>query len=328
MVLLVKKLSMSDQGVPLPEARAATVRRRSRGMTMRTREALQGYLFASPWLLGLCVLTVGPMIYSFYISFTHYDVLSPPVWLGLANYHDLFLADPMFWTALGNTVYYTIFSVPLGLLGSLLLALLLNRQVRGIALFRAAYYIPTVISTVPVAILWTWLLDPNAGLINQALSLVGIHGPTWLASPEWSKPSLVLMSLWGIGGATMVIYLAGLQGIPQHLYEAAEIDGASTWTRFRQITVPMLSPTTFFNLIMGIIGSFQVFTQAWVMTQGGPLDSTTFYSLYLYKEGFQYLYMGYASAMAWVLLVITLALTLFNFALARRWVYYEGGLTG
>jgi multiple sugar transport system permease protein len=295
---------------------------------MRTKEALQGYLLASPWLIGLFIFTLGPMLFSLYISFTHYDIVSAPVWLGLANYHDLFLADPMFWTALWNTVFYTAFSVPLGLIGSLLLALLLNRPVRGIALFRAAYYIPTVVSTVPATILWVWLLDPTAGLVNQGLALVGIHGPTWLHSPDWSKPGLILMSLWGIGGATMVIYLAGLQGIPQQLYEAAQIDGANKWAQFRHITIPMLSPTTFFNLIVGIIASFQVFTQAYIATQGGPLNSTTFYSLYLYREGFQYLYMGYASAMAWVLLLITLGLTLLNFRLARRWVYYEGGLTG
>jgi len=319
---------MSEHVVPLSGAGAGRERGRASGMSMRRKEALQGYLFASPWLLGLCIFTIGPMAVSLYISFTHYDILSPPVWLGLANYHDLFLGDPMFWTALGNTGYYTVFSVPLGMLGSLLLALLLNRKVRGIALFRAAYYIPTVISTVPVSILWVWLLDPSAGLINSALGLVGIHGPTWLASPDWSKPSLILMSLWGIGGATMVIYLAGLQGIPQHLYEAAQIDGATKWKQFRHITLPMLSPTSFFVLIIGIIASFQVFTQAWVMTQGGPLDSTTFYALYLYKEGFTYLYMGYASAMAWVLLVITLILVLINFVMSRRWVYYEGGLTG
>jgi multiple sugar transport system permease protein len=295
---------------------------------MRTREAIQGYLFASPWLIGLLIFGIGPMAFSLYISFTIYPVLSPPTWIGLANYHDLFLGDPLFWTALGNTAYYVAFAVPLGLLGSLLLALLLNLKVRGVALFRTAYYIPTVISTVPVYILWVWLLDPGAGLVNQVLGLVGIHGPTWLASPDWSKPSLILMSLWGIGGATMVIYLAGLQGIPQHLYEAAQIDGAGRWARFRNVTLPMLSPTIFFNLIIGIIASFQIFTQAFVMTSGGPLNSTLFYSFYLYREGFQYLYMGYASAMAWVLLVITLALTLFNFALARRWVYYEGGLAG
>jgi len=315
---------MSDQVVPLSGAGAGRERGRVRGMSMRRKEALQGYLFASPWLLGLFIFTIGPMAFSLYISFTRYDILSPPTWLGLANYHDLFLGDPMFWTALGNTLYYTVFSVPLGMLGSLLLALLLNRQVRGIALFRAAYYIPTVISTVPVSILWIWLLDPSAGLINTALAVVGIHGPTWLASPEWSKPSLVLMSLWGIGGATMVIYLAGLQGIPQHLYEAAQIDGATKWKQFRHITLPMLSPTSFFVLIIGIIGSFQVFTQAWVMTQGGPLDSTTFYSLYLYKEGFNYLYMGYASAMAWVLLAIILAVTLVILRTSSHWTHYEG----
>ena len=173
---------MSNDVVPLLGARA---RGRRRGLSMRTKEALQGYLFASPWLIGLFIFTLGPMLFSLYISFTHYDILSPPVWLGLANYHDLFLADPMFWTALWNTVFYTAFSVPLGLIGSLLLALLLNRPVRGIALFRAAYYIPTVVSTVPATILWVWLLDPTAGLVNQALALVGIHGPTWLASPDW-----------------------------------------------------------------------------------------------------------------------------------------------
>jgi multiple sugar transport system permease protein len=317
---------MSNDAFYRPEAGTARGRRGSRGLSLRSKEALQGYLFASPWLIGLFVFAIGPMCFSLYISFTIYPILTPPVWVGLANYHDLFLADPLFWTSLGNTAYYVVFAVPLGMLGSLMIALLLNRKVRGVTLFRTAYYIPTVISTVPVYILWTWLLDPNAGLINQALGLVGIHGPTWLASPDWSKPSLILMSLWGIGGATMVIYLAGLQGIPHHLYEAAQIDGAGRLAQVRHITLPLLSPTTLFVLIIGIIGSFQVFTQAWVMTQGGPMNTTTFYSYYLYKEGFQYLYMGYASAMAWVLLIIILALTLLNFGLSRRWVYYEGEL--
>ena len=206
---------------------------------------------------------------------------------------------------------------------ALFLAVLLNQKVRGLALFRTIFYLPSVTSGVAVSLLWMWLLDPNGGLVNTLLSYLGIRGPLWLQSPVWSKPALILMSLWGTGG-TMVIYLAGLQGIPEQLYEAASIDGANSWARFRHITIPMLSPTIFFTLIIGVINSFQAFTQAYVMTSGGPVNSTLFYVYYIYRRGFQYLHMGYACALAWILFVILLFFTAMQFKLSSQWVFYEG----
>lgn len=291
--------------------------------TLRAREALTFYLFLAPWLLGFLLFTIGPILASAALSFTQYDIVTPPRAIGVANYRDLFASDRLFGVSLFNTGYYVLFFVPLQIALSLALALLLNLEVHGIPIYRTLFYIPSIVPAVANSILWIWIFQPQWGLLNYGLSLLGIEGPLWLSSIEWSKPSLILMSLWGSGGA-MIIFLAGLQGIPQHLYEAAELDGANRWRRFWHVTLPMLTPTTFFVLVLGVIGSFQVFTQAYIMTGGGPANSTLFYMLYLYRRAFVFQNMGYASAMAWILFVIIFLLTVVQFATARRWVYYEG----
>lgn len=283
---------------------------------------LTGYLFISPWIIGFLVFTAYPMIMSLYYSFTEYNVLRPPEWIGLDNYRELFFEDERFITTLKNSAYYVVFSVPVGLTLGFLVALLLNQKVFAMRVWRTLYYLPAVTPIVATVVLWLWVLDPNFGLINLTLNLVGVAGPAWLASPTWSKPALIMVSLWGIG-ASMVIYLAGLQGIPQHLYEAASIDGANAWQKFRNITIPMMSPVLFFNLIVGLIAAFQVFDVAYVATRGGPVDSTLFYVLYLWYNAFDYFRMGYASAMAWVLFVIILVVTLITFKGVARHVYYE-----
>lgn len=287
------------------------------------REAIYGYLFASPWILGFLLFVIGPILVSLILSFCNYEILTPAQWVGWSNYKRLLNDDPIFWKSLWNTVYYTCFGVPLGMVSALGFALLLNQKIRSIALFRTIYYLPSVVAGVAVFILWMWLFNPQTGLLNAFLGLFGIKGPSWIYDPVWSKPSLILMGLWTVGGGTL-IYLAGLQGIPEQYYEAAQIDGAGNWKQFIHVTLPMLSPTIFFNLIMGVIGSFQVFTQAYVMTAGGPVDSTRFYVFYLFQLAFQYFYMGYASAMAWLMFLLILILTLIQFKFASRWVYYEG----
>jgi len=289
----------------------------------RRREALAFYLTISPWLIGFLFLTVGPMIYSLYISFTRWDLLTDPVWVGLRNYAAKMPADDRFWQALKVTVIYTLAYVPLELIGGLALAILVHNQIRGVRIFRTIFYLPTVLAGVAFVVVWLWMLNPRGGLINLVLAQVGIVGPRWLLDPDWALSALILMSFWGWGRA-MVIYLAGLQAIPGELYEAAAIDGASHRTRFWRITLPLLTPTIFFNLILSIIGTFQTFTNAFVATNGGPLDSTLFFVLYLYKRAFEFLDMGYASAVAWVLFIIILALTLLVFRSQRFWVFYTG----
>lgn len=291
--------------------------------SLRGREAATGYVFAAPWLLGLLIFTLGPIIASFALSFTDYPIVKAPQWVGFENYHTLLTDDPLFWTSLSNTLYYTMLVVPLNMALGLGIAILMNEPLPGMRLFRTLYYLPSVVSGVAVSVLWAWILNPDFGLINTLLGYIGLPGPPWLASDVWSKPSLILMSLWGVGGS-MVIYLAGLQGIPAHLYEAAEIDGAGALSRFRHVTLPMMSPTLLFTLIVNTIGSFQVFTQAYVITGGGPVNSTLFYVLYLFRNAFEFFKMGYASAMAWILFLIILGLTFLQLRLARRWVYYEG----
>ncbi|MGI6207767.1 MAG: carbohydrate ABC transporter permease [Anaerolineae bacterium] len=283
-----------------------------------------GYIMASPWLIGFFLLTLAPIFASMYFSFTKYTVLQPPEWVGLQNYRTMLTDDPRFMTALYNTFYYTIFQVPLSLVLALTVAILLNQGMPGENLFRTVYYMPSVVSGVAMAMLWLWLFDPNLGLVNEVLSWFGIRGPLWMQSPSWSKPALILMSMWGIGGQ-MVIFLAGLQGVPQEMYEAAEVDGAGWFRKIRAVTVPLITPTIFFNLIMGMIGSFQVFTSAYVMTNGngGPVNSTLFYVLYLYQNAFRFFEMGYASGMAWILFLIIMVFTLIQFGVAGRWVYYE-----
>lgn len=291
--------------------------------SMAQREARTFYLLISPWLLGFVLFVLGPMLASLGISFTRWDLLSPATFVGLANYEEMFTSDPLFWQSLKVTAVYTAAYVPLELTGGLVLALLMNQKLRGVSVFRTIYYLPSVLPGVAFVVLWMWLLNPNVGLINTLLGYVGIEGPRWLADPHWALPALLVMSLWGLG-RTMVIYLASLQGIPQHLYEAAAIDGAGSWHSFWRITLPLLTPTIFFNLVLSVISTFQTFTSAYVATNGGPLDSTLFYVLYLFRQAFQYFAMGYASALAWVLFLIILALTLLIVRSADRWVYYEG----
>ena len=300
--------------------------RKTRRGKMERREERAFYLFISPWIIGFILFSAGPVLGSFVISFTQWSMLSAPSWTGPTNYQRL-VNDPLFWQALANTLYFAAGSVGLGLILSFLLALLLNQQVKGMAPFRTIFYLPSVCSGVAVAILWTTIFNPDFGLINSALRAVGITGPQWLADPSWAMPAMIVMSLWGVGGS-MVIYLAGLQGIPQLLYEAAALDGAGALRKFWHVTVPMMSPIIFFNLIVGVIGSFQAFVQMYVMTNGGPANATLVYLLYLYRTAFEDFDMGYASALAWVLFLILLAITLGQLVLAKRWVYYEGGLKG
>ncbi len=285
------------------------------------KEALTGYLFASPWFIGMILFTVFPIIASIAYSFMDYNILQPPQWVGLSNYSALF-HDELFWRSLFNTLYYVILSVPLGLIIGLAIALMLNADIKGIAVYRTLYYIPSIVPIVAGSILWSWMFNPNFGILTNIVEFFGLGAPGWLSDPAWAKPSLILMSLWGAGGG-MIIYLAGLKNIPKTYYEAAEIDGAGAIHRFVHITLPMLSPTLFFQLIMGLIGSFQVFTQAFVMTNGGPNDSTLFYVLYLYNNAFRFWKMGYASALAWVLFAIIMILTWLNFKVSKHWVHYD-----
>src|SRR5690606_1109514 len=289
----------------------------SRLRTHTAREAAAGYLFLSPWLIGFFVFGLYPMGMSLYYSLCRYDVLRVPQYIGLENYSALLTADPYFGLAVWNTVIYTVLRTPLAILGSLLLAGLVNQTVRGVKFFRTAYFLPSIITGVVLSVIWLWLFNPSVGLVNVALGWFGIEGPLWLQSPDWSKPALVLMGLWSVGGARMIVFLAALQGIPDHLYEAVEIDGGGAWAKLRHVTLPMLSPVIFLWTVLEVIFSFQVFTEAYVMTQGGPLNSTLFYNLYLYYKAFDDFEMGYASAMAWLLLVITLVVTAVQFRLGR-----------
>jgi len=284
------------------------------------KEYYAGYFFASPWFLGFLIFGGGPLLFSFIMSFCDYNVLSPPKWVGFENYNFM-LKDPLFYKSLWNTVYMTI-SVPLGMIVSLGIALLLQREWRGMATYRTLFYLPAIMPAVAASILWLWIFNPQEGMMNAILSRLGITGLNWLQDPNWSKPALILMSLWSAGGS-MIIWLAGLKTIPVQHYEAAEMDGAGPFRKFFYITLPMLSPYILFNLIMGFISTFQIFTQAFIMTQGGPVDSTLFYAYYLFKNGFQYLRMGYASALAWVLFAIILILTIIQLKVFQKWVYYE-----
>jgi multiple sugar transport system permease protein len=301
----------------------AILPRQPRKRSLARREAITFYLLISPWLLGFLLFVLGPMIASLGLSFTRWDLLSPAEFVGLRNYQKMFTRDPLFWQALKVTAIYTIFYVPIELTGGLLLAMIMNQKLRFRSAFRTIYYLPSVLPGVAFVVLWMWILNPNAGLLNTLLSYVGIDGPRWLADPDWALPALLMMSLWGLG-RSMVIYLAGLQGIPEQLYEAAAIDGAGQWQAFWRITLPVLTPTIFFTLVLSIISTFQTFTSAFVATDGGPLDSTLFYVLYLYRQAFQFFNMGYASALAWVLFVVILALTLIIVRSSDRWVYYGG----
>ena len=294
--------------------------RRSSRSGSRLRTHLWGYLFIAPWLFGFLVFTLGPFVASFYLGFTRWGLLDTPVFIGLRNYWDL-VHDYLFIKSLINTAYYTAFHVPLSMLLAFLLALLLNQRIRGIPIYRTLFYLPSITASVATAILWVYLLQPD-GIVNAVLAHVGIAGPPWLADSFWAMPSLILISLWSIGG-TMIIYLAGLQGVPQHLYEAAVIDGAGRWQKALHVTVPMMTPTILLTAILGVIGSFQVFDNAFIITAGGPANATLVYILLLYQNAFEYFKMGYAAAMAWVLFLIVLVVTLIQLRVARTWVYYE-----
>ncbi|MDZ7373323.1 MAG: sugar ABC transporter permease [candidate division KSB1 bacterium] len=279
-------------------------------------------LFSSPWWIGLALFVIGPMIASVIISFTQWDIITPPKWVGLRNYLRLFRDDPLFWKSLRVTAVYTFVLVPLQLALSLAVSVLLNQKVKFLGLFRTIFYLPTVLPVVASALLWLWILNPE-GILNFFVGLLGIPRQNWLTDERLALPSIMLMSLWGSFGTSMVIFLAGLQGVSPSLYDAARIDGAGSWACFRHVTLPMISPVLFFNFVMGVIGTFQVFTQGYLLTDGRPNNSTLFYVLYLYRSGFEYLKMGYASAMAWVLFVIILAVTLLILRSSSLWVYYE-----
>lgn len=296
----------------------------ARTTNQRGKQNLIGYLFISPWLVGFLAFTAWPFLRSIHLSFTRYNIVSEPLWVGLANYRMLLTQDELFWKSAWVTIKYAAISVPIAIVIGVGLALLLNANVRGIATFRTIFFLPSIVPTVATSVLFIWLLNPNIGLFNRMLRVVGIDGPAWLNTAPWAFYSLVMMALWGVGGS-MVIYLAGLKDIPAHLYEAATLDGANAFRKMRHITLPMLTPVIFFNLVMGIVGAFQTFTQAYVITpNGGPQDSTYFYSLYLYNRAWKYLDMGYASAMAWMLFLVIVALTAAVFRTQRRWVHYGG----
>jgi multiple sugar transport system permease protein len=293
--------------------------------SMKAREAKWGYIFLTPWLLGLAIFILGPIIASAYFSLTQYSIVKPPQFVGLDNYITAFTDDSLFWSSLGRTFRYALVVVPLGLIGSLFLAILLNQGLKGTTMFRTLFFLPSLTPAVALALLWTWLFHPSVGPINVALSWFGIDGPGWLADKDWALPALIIISLWAfIGGNQMLIFLAGLQGVPQEFYEAAEIDGAGPWARFWAVTLPLITPTLFFNLVLGIIGALKVFTLAFVATLGGPSYATWFYALHIYRQAFEYFRMGYGSALAWIFVVILLVFTLVQLWLSKRWVYYAG----
>lgn len=287
------------------------------------KKDLVGYAFIAPWLLGFLVFTLGPFLSSVYLSFTRYDIVSSPKWIGAANYA-LMLGDQTFWSSLLLTFEYALVAVPLGIVAGVALALLLNAQIRGVGVFRTIFFIPSIVPMVATTVVFIWLLNPQIGLVNRLLGGLGIIGPAWLKQPIWTFWSLILMSLWSVGGS-MVVYLAGLKDIPTHLYEAARLDGANAWQRMRYVTLPMLSPVIFFNLVMGVISAFQYFTQPYMLLQqAAPEESTRFFAVYLFERAWRYLDMGYASAMAWVLFLIVVLVTGLLFRTQKRWVHYGG----
>ena len=295
------------------------VRRR---FTQRTEDVFTAYLCLLPWIIGFLVFTLGPLTFSFGLSFFRADLLTRNIFIGLENYSEL-VRDPLFLKSLRVTAIYAFVSVPLGAVTALAVALLLNQKVVGLGLWRTVYYLPSVISGVAVAVLWMQIFNPRMGLINNMLKVVGIEGPSWIFDSDWALPSLIIMSLWAVG-ANMLLYLAGLQGIPTHLYEAAKIDGANIVRRFWHVTIPMLTPTIFFNVVISLIAAFQFFTQSFIMTNGGPNNSTLSMVLFLYRKAFQQTRFGYASAVAWVLFAIIIGFTLMFMRSSSWWVYYAG----
>ncbi len=290
-------------------------------MNRQTRTAL---LFASPWLIGFSVFLAYPVAASLYYSMCDYSVLRPPVWIGTLNFRNL-IKDEVFWISLKNTAIYAGMALPLGMATAIALALLLNTKVRGMTVYRTIFFLPSLVPTIPLAVLWLWVFNGEHGILNEVLRRVGLPAPNWLSDTAWSKPALALMALWGAGNA-MVIYLAGLQDVPTEMYEAAELDGAGWWARTRNVTMPFLSPVILFNGIMGIIGTLQVFAEPYVMFPGGsPARSTYFYTMYLFDNAFIYHKMGYACAMGWIMFLIILVLTLVALRISEKHVHYQGG---
>jgi multiple sugar transport system permease protein len=302
-----------------------TVIQRARHLSREERRALRiGLMFISPWIIGFLGFRLIPFLMSFYYSFTFYPVLETPKWIGLDNFIRL-ADDPRFLTSLYNTAYYAFFAVPLGALSGISLAMLLNMKVRGMSIWRTIFYLPSITPVVATSLVWLWMFNPRAGVVNFILSLFGIRGPGWLGSPEWAKPALILMSLWGVGGA-VVIYLAALQDVPRELVEASQLDGANVPQQIWHVTLPMISPVILFNVITGLIGAFQFFTEVHVMTggSGSPADSTMMMSIYLWQSAFRFFKMGYASAQAWVLFVIIVVFTVIMFRVSGKVIYYGG----
>lgn len=303
---------------------AIVAARRTGKNVMRRREARAGLLFILPWLLSLLIFTSYPVLAAFYLSFTDYNIVQPPRWVGLQNYRTMFTTDTAFWTAVWNSTYYALLSVPLGLVISLGLALIMNLGAKGIGIYRTIFYLPALAPPVAGTIVFILMFDPSNGLINVLLEMVGLPTPGWFTDPTWSKPGLIILSLWGVGTGAL-IFLAGLKEIPQTLLDAAAIDGANAWQRFRHVTIPLLTPVILFNLVMGVIYSFQVFTQALVIggTTGQPLESTLMIMVHIYRNAFRYFAMGYASTLAVVLFLAVLVVTLAILWSARAWVHYE-----
>ena len=302
------------------------------------REAVWGLFFVSPWILGLIIFTVGPILASLYWSFTEFDILGTPTWIGMDNYVKALglgkvfpfwaeiTEDRLFYTAVGKTLVYAGITVPIGTMSSLLLAILLNQNLKGTYLYRTLFFIPHLVPAIASIMLWKFLMHPRIGLINTGLAQIGIQGPGWLNHPKTAMMSVVLIGLWGsIGGNRMLIFLAGLQGVPAELYEASELDGANAWHKFWNVTMPMISPTVLFNLLLGIIGALQVFNIAFVGTQGGPSYATWFFALHIYRQAFEYFRMGYGSALAWLFAVALIIFTAIQMRLSESWVFYAGG---
>jgi len=278
--------------------------------------------FLFPTIIGFMFFYIGPIIASFIISFTQWDLIRPPQWIGLGNYERMFFNTPLFWTVIKNTFHFALLNVPLCMVLPLLLAIILNKQLKGISIFRSAFFLPAVLSTVAIGIVWQWLYHQEFGIINYSFELLGFEGPAWLNSPKWAMWSLVIMNVWKSLGYNMVIFLAGLQNIPEEYYDAAKIDGARGWQEILHITVPLVSPSTFFVLIITLINSFQVFEQTFMLTQGGPAYATLTISYYIYQQAFQFSRMGYGAALSYVMFLILLGFTVIGLRYQRRWVHY------
>jgi multiple sugar transport system permease protein len=288
-----------------------------------TRAFLTLLAFISPWLLGFLFFVVYPVLASLYYSFTNYNVLQAPEWVGLGNYQEMLTQDPIYAKALGNTLYYVVFAVPLTTMTAFLLAVILNTRLKLRSFIRTIFFLPTVVPTVASAMIWVWVFHPRVGIANGLLTAVGLPAVGWLSSPDWSKPSLIIISVWSCGSA-MLIFLAALQDVPRALYDAAKVDGASSWQSLLHVTIPMTTPAFLFTGLTGLINAFQYFTFAWILTEGGPNSSTEFYAVYLYRNAFTYFKMGYASAQAWILFVLVIVITVLLFRSSARWVYYGG----